>query len=237
MSDLPCLLNLSNLKILAVGAGKTGKRKVKTLLSNGASNLLWLDPAITNSGVLLFLEQLSSQQQQDFSDSVVFEHRSLVLSDLVGHNIVFACTDSKDINDIISHECKSHNILCNNVTSPEKSSFTLPAVGSCEGLSISVSTNGASPALAAHIRTVIVTDVLPQYVIFNKFLAAIRTPILQLDLDPSKNAMIFKQLVASPICVLINEDKVDKVHSALHNILPREIYPIAIQLINELMQK
>ena len=58
---------------------------------------------------------------------------------------------------------KSRALLCNVVDVPELCSFILPAVHRHEPIAVAVSTGGASPALAQHLRDQIATVVRPEH--------------------------------------------------------------------------
>ena len=67
------------------------------------------------------------------------------------------------MNRRVFRDAESRALLCNVVDVPELCSFILPAVHRHEPIAVAVSTGGASPALAQHLRDQIATVVRPEH--------------------------------------------------------------------------
>ena len=83
--------------------------------------------------------------------------------DLDGKFLVVAATATTSVNRRVFRDAESRALLCNVVDVPELCSFILPAVHRHEPIAVAVSTGGASPALAQHLRDQIATVVRPEH--------------------------------------------------------------------------
>jgi siroheme synthase-like protein len=84
-------------------------------------------------------------------------------ADLDGKFLVVAATATTSVNRRVFRDAESRALLCNVVDVPELCSFILPAVHRHEPIAVAVSTGGASPALAQHLRDQIATVVRPEH--------------------------------------------------------------------------
>ena len=125
MNFLPISINITNKKILIIGAGKVAARKVKHLL-----------PFTTNITVV----------SPDISDDMKsFSEVELILSAydkkyLEGAFLVYACTDNTAVNDQIILEAEDAGVLCNRVDKGEASHFHSPAIIETEDMVVAINT-------------------------------------------------------------------------------------------------
>ena len=95
-------------------------------------------------------------------------------ADLEGKFLVVAATNVNEVNRRVFREAEAHSLLCNVADVPDLCSFILPAVHRHEPIAIAVSTGGASPALAQHLRDQIATVVRPEHAELAHRLRALR---------------------------------------------------------------
>ncbi|GAB4209559.1 MAG: hypothetical protein OHK0022_40810 [Roseiflexaceae bacterium] len=137
----PITLNrLRDAPVLVVGGGPVGERKVRGLLAVAAAVRL-ISPEAT--------AQLRAWSE---AGRLHWEQRGYAPGDLAGARLVFAATGDRATNAQVARDAAAAGLLCNQADDPEGSDFHLPAVHRTNGLTIAVSTSGASPARAAHIR-------------------------------------------------------------------------------------
>jgi siroheme synthase-like protein len=77
------------------------------------------------------------------------------------YSVVFACTDSREVNRLIGTEARRRNIPVVVADRQEESTFFTPATMRDGDLAIAISTGGASPALARLIRERVAAAVGP----------------------------------------------------------------------------
>jgi siroheme synthase-like protein len=136
---LPLAIKLSGKPVLVVGAGRIGTGKAALLVDAGAR--------VT----MIAREQLAPLP----ADLAAYEARDYRHGDLKGYALVVVATGDPDVNDRIVDEAREEGIWLNVVDDPARSDFYFTAVHRDGEVLVSVSTEGASPALAQVIRTLI----------------------------------------------------------------------------------
>lgn len=132
----PVVLDLAHRRVLVVGAGEVGARKVSQLVVAGAQ------VSVIAKEVLVKLP--------DGVESV--ERRAYETGDLDSVFLVVVATNDDEVNDRIVEEAEGRNVLVNVVDDPRRSNFFFTAVYRDGDVIVSVSTSGASPALAQWVR-------------------------------------------------------------------------------------
>ena len=132
MTHFPLFLNLRGRRVLLVGCGKVGRRKLVKLLAAGALVTV-VDPVAHPS---------------TDADWLMDEFRE---AQLEGMELAFACA-APDVNRRVVAECRRRGIWVNAASEPETGDFILPAVFEFDGLQIAVSTGGADPARARDVK-------------------------------------------------------------------------------------
>jgi len=80
------------------------------------------------------------------------EKRAYKNKDIDGYAIVIVAVDDIPLQAEIFQESKKYNCLCNSVDSVDYCDFIFPSYIKKDDLTIAVSTSGASPAMAKHLR-------------------------------------------------------------------------------------
>ncbi|MFR8415185.1 MAG: bifunctional precorrin-2 dehydrogenase/sirohydrochlorin ferrochelatase [Hominilimicola sp.] len=132
----PIMLNIRGRKCTVAGGGNVAERKVKTLLKYGA-DVTAVSPFF-----------------KDGFPNVKRLEKEYSSSDIENSFLVIAATDNKEVNQTIYNDAKKRNILVSLSDDTEHSDFILPSSKNYDDITISVSTNGKSPALAKKIRQI-----------------------------------------------------------------------------------
>ncbi len=151
-------LDLTGRSVLVVGGGPVALEKVEGLLAAGA------DVTVVAPEVVPELAHLN----------LTLDRRTYHTADLAGRFLVVAATSTRAVNQRVFADAESRSILCNVVDVPDLCSFILPAVHRHEPIAIAVSTGGASPALAQHLRDQIAAVVRPEHAELAHRLRALR---------------------------------------------------------------
>lgn len=141
----PLVVDLRDRRVVVIGAGRVSAQKVTPLLAAGARITIITEEV---------LEPVSSALE-----SLVI--RPYEYGDLEGAFLAVSATGDKEVNDRIVAEAGERNILLNVVDDAARSNFFFTAVHRDGDVVVSVSTEGASPALAQWVRDV-VARVLPK---------------------------------------------------------------------------
>ena len=140
MGYYPVMLDLHGRPVLVVGGGPVAERKVEGLLAAGA-RITIVSPALTFA-----LAGLAAEGR------VRHEPRRYRPGDLAGFSLVFVATADAALNGLVAREGRCRGVWVNAADDPAHCDFILPAVLRRGPVTVSVATDGASPALASVIR-------------------------------------------------------------------------------------
>jgi len=163
----PIFLNLRGKLCTVVGGGEVATRKASALLNAGALVRLVAPhrcPALSS----LFRHP-----------GMTFISRDYRPGDLQRSTLVFAATDDPEVNAAVAREAESRGIPVNVADDPAHCTFFLPAVVNREPICIAISTSGASPALARHLKDRIAEAVPSEYQDLARLLGRLRSEVLQ----------------------------------------------------------
>jgi siroheme synthase-like protein len=144
--DYPVFLDLSDVPVLLVGGGAVATRKLEGLIAAGAR-------------VTVVAPVICDAVRAMPADLVV---RSYVADDIAQHQLVMTATDDPEVNAKVARDARAAGVFVNSADDPVNCSFILPAVHRQGAVIAAVSTGGASPALAQHLRSRIAEIVTPQ---------------------------------------------------------------------------
>src|SRR5262249_39315149 len=112
-----------------------------------------------------------------------------------GYFLVIAATDSQAVNRAVYEEAKESGALANAVDDPDFCSFYAPAVVARGDFQIAISTGGASPALAQHVRRELEEKYGPEYGSWTAWLGRTRA-LLRRALPPGEQRKQWLHLLA-----------------------------------------
>ena len=138
----PVFLDLADIPVLVVGAGPIGVRKVEALQRAGAR-------------VRVVATALDEALERDRYDDV--RERPFQTDDLDGMRLVITATGDADVDAAVSAAARARGIWTNAADQPVDCEFILPAIARSGRVTVAVSTDGASPALAKALRDRIAT--------------------------------------------------------------------------------
>lgn len=224
MRYYPMFVSLEGRECLVVGAGQVGRRKIETLNSCGAGQVLVVDRSEPDADMGRLLQR----------PGIVFERREFRETDLEDKFLVIASTSSEEVNWRISRLCAARGILCNIVDQPEKCSFIVPAVVSQGDLTVAISTGGASPALAKRIRKDLEDAFGEQYGRLLIIMGRLRPLMLGLKLSTAANTAVFRALIGSTLLDVLAGPDADAAAKVLAEILPKDLHPKIPELLDGL---
>ncbi len=134
--DYPIVLDLDGVAVLVIGGGTVALRKIEGLLAARA-DITVVAPAIGDAIRALPVRLVT---------------RAYEPGDLDGAHLVITAADDVAVNAAVAADAKRRGTLVNSADDPGNCTFTLPAVARDGVVTVAVSTGGASPALASHLR-------------------------------------------------------------------------------------
>lgn len=193
-----------------VGGGEVGCRKVKGLLGSGAVVQVVsreLDPELEKMRGAGEIEYLGPDYSPEHLDGV---------------SLAYAASGDSGLNEQIGRDAEKKGIWVNVVDDPDLCSFTVPASISRGDLTISVSTNGRSPALSAAIRKRLEKEFGDEYSSFLKLMGLVRNKVLSEGRASNENRLLFRRLVDSRLLDALASSDYDRADSILIEFLGPE---------------
>ncbi len=140
MAYFPAFLKLDNKKILIVGGGYIAYEKLEHLLD------------FTSDISVVSLDFSNDMMELIERNSLHVEKRGYEKGDIKDFAVVIVAVDDIPLQGEIFNESKQYNCLCNSVDSVDYCDFIFPSYVKKDDLTIAISTSGASPAMAKHLR-------------------------------------------------------------------------------------
>jgi len=144
-------VRLRDRSVVVLGGGPVAERRIASLLDEGA-RVTVVSPQVT-----VEIEQWAA------TGRIRLERRRYVNGDLRGARTAFAATGDADANRVARAEADARGIWLNVADEPSLCDFFVPAVVRRGHLTVAVSTDGASPALAARLRDQLEQELGPEY--------------------------------------------------------------------------
>jgi precorrin-2 dehydrogenase/sirohydrochlorin ferrochelatase len=211
MSLYPVNMDVHGVLCLIIGGGSVASRKVDSLLSCGAE-IRVISPGVCARIAGLAKDGLLEWQQREYNKG-----------DLAGAQLVFAATDSPEIQKQVVAEATAAAILVNVIDMPEACTFQVPASFRQGELLLTVATGGGSPALAARIRRDLEASYGPEYGLLVAMMADLRKEIVGSSDSHADHKRIFEKLLDSDILECFRQQQWDELSTLLQKILPGEI--------------
>lgn len=203
----PVCLQLTDKLCVVVGGGGVAERKVKEVLSQHGRVRL-ISPEVTP-----FLQQLV--------DDALIEWfpRGYSKSDLAGAFLVFAATSNRSVQDKVVEDAREENLLVNVADQPEACDFHVPASIHRGELTIAISTNGKSPAMAAMVRKRLEQQIGEEFGVLVELIAEVRKQVLAGTANQKDKRILFQKILDDDILGWIEQGQWDKVEAHIQKVL------------------
>ncbi|MFZ5450840.1 MAG: precorrin-2 dehydrogenase/sirohydrochlorin ferrochelatase family protein [Thermodesulfobacteriota bacterium] len=221
MQTYPLFALIADRPCLVVGGGAVGERKVQDLLAAGA-RVTVVSPELTPGLAALAAQGEIRYLADDFQEEQV-----------KGMALVIGATDDMEVNAKVSAAAQALGVMVNIVDQPHLCTFIVPAQVRRGDLTLAISTGGASPALARKLREELEGHFGPEYGPYLALLQAVRTRLLAARRGDPKNAVLFKQLVDSPLLSALSRKDLQEVRRILQEILGQVLDAAALEEILE----
>lgn len=202
----PILLNLKGKKVVVVGGGAVAYQKLKTLEGTKATITI-ISPTINDEVERWLLKHDSTWICKQFE-----------VNDIEEADLIIAATNDPKINDTIRHHAKKGQLVLQ-VDDAKKGDFIVPAVVRRGKLSISISTDGASPSLTRKIKKDIDEQFDVRFGEYVDFLDEARKFILNKVKDRTLKRKCLKKLLDSKFYDLTMDKKYDERNEYLQQLI------------------
>ena len=204
----PILLNIQDKKCLVVGGGNVAWRKVCSLKDAGARVTVVSPEFCPEMEKEIGIERIQQKYEEGFLNEVL---------------VVIASTDDEEVNKKVYYDAVKRGILVNVVDRPEFCSFIVPATISRGDLNISISTGGASPALARNIRENLEKQFGDEYGEFAKLLSETRRKILSEISNESIRRDILQRIAGLDMLEIIKQKGIAEAKKKILRIISEKI--------------
>ncbi len=159
---LPLFFDAGSGTSIVVGGGKVALRKIETLMEYGCHIKVVAKEAIPEI------------QCMAREGKIHLSLREASVQDLEGAVLVIVATDDHPTNRLLSSWARERGVLCNVVDSPDLCNVIFPAVFRTGRITLAVSTEGGSPALAAKLRDTLAREMKPAWAIAAEIIREVR---------------------------------------------------------------
>ena len=207
----PVSLNLAGKLCVVVGGGKVASRKVRGLL-NSKARIRIVSPELN-----YILEVLVGRE------AIEWRAKCFDAKDLDGAFLVFAATDNPLVQAEIVKAARARELLLNVADGPELCDFQVPAVLRRGDLSISVATNGKTPAVSALVRRRLEEVIGEEYALLTTLMGTIRDQVLGLATSDAEKKILFQKILQGDILLWLRERQWQKVQAHLESVIGRPL--------------
>ncbi|REE69518.1 precorrin-2 dehydrogenase [Paenibacillus taihuensis] len=176
------MVKLKGRRCVVVGGGAVAVRKVRGLLEGGADEVVVIAPIITEELKVLANAECIGLVQREYKEQ-----------DLHGAFLLFAATDSREVNERIAVFGEREGVLVNVADAGETGDFVTPATVRQGELLLTVTTGGASPALTARLRRRLAEQYGPAYQELVERLRLLRVHVQAHVKDEARRTILLRQ--------------------------------------------
>lgn len=139
----PLYVDLQGKKIVIVGGGSIGCRRVKTL--TGFSDKI----IVVSSEVLPVIDLYIKEKK------VIWYKKDFEFNDIKDADIVIAATDNRKVNNKIYEYCRENKIIVNNASDQNQCDFQFPAILEHENIVMGFNSGGADHKKVSRFRKMV----------------------------------------------------------------------------------
>ncbi|BAC13613.1 uroporphyrin-III C-methyltransferase (siroheme synthase) [Oceanobacillus iheyensis HTE831] len=183
MAFTPLMIDLSDRHVVIVGGGKVALRRAKTLLENNAVVTV-ISPKAVEAIVYLWQE-----------GQLLWKEKVIEATDLKDAFLIIVATNNPIVNQHVINWAPKESLI-NAAAEVEKGNVAFPTYFRRGHLSVSVSTNGASPQFAVKMKEELERLYPEDYGDYIHFLSECRQLIKKSLLDKFQQKLLLKELLS-----------------------------------------
>ena len=184
----PVMLDVTERPIVIVGGGAVAARKVRTLLDAGATRIRVVAPTF----------------HEELSPAVERVRAAYEPSHIAGASLVFAATDSAEVNDRVARDARAAGALVNRLDEGDPPGDFVTPAGWRQG-QVLLAVSAGSPALSVAIRDDLVAQLDDRYLRMADVMTELRPRVRDSGVEPDQRAAIFRELAGDDACDVLME--------------------------------
>lgn len=183
MPLIPLMIDISNKKVFVIGGGNVAERRVDTLVDY-AKDIHVISPTIT--------ENLKDMVQRS---AIKWSEKLFEINDIQQADFIVVATNSASTNQCVLQHKPSHAMI-NMAGAATSGDVVFPSILRRGKLTLSISTNGASPALTAQILAEFQQQFTSRYEVYVDFLYECRQRVKRSSLSSLEKQRFLKSILA-----------------------------------------
>lgn len=187
MADFPLFIKMDGRKVMVIGGGSVGLRKIRILMDYGA------DIRIISGEVRDELRMLAEAGRLEWQEENLTENH---LSELDEAFLVICASNDETVNAMAADYCQGRHILVDCAKPGENSDCVFPSVVRRGNVVVGISTSGGVPALTRHLREKIEAVIPEWYDDFERALRDKRRQLKRSDLSQAEKRQSLRQWIA-----------------------------------------
>jgi siroheme synthase-like protein len=180
----PLFADLRGRRCAVVGGGAVATEKARKLADHGAL-LRVVAPEVTGELAAILAGEGAEHRQRGYRPG-----------DLEGCLLAVAATDRPEVNRAVAEEAGARGILVDVVDDPAAGTFIVPSLVRRGELAVAISTGGASPVVAAHLRRRVEAAVGPEWEAVVGALGALRAELKERYPAPAERRAAVERLLS-----------------------------------------
>lgn len=205
-------LNISGKLCVVIGGGRVAERKIQGILA-GSGSVRVVSPVITNT-----LYDLASQKV------IEWREKPYSVTDLEGAFLVFAATDSHQVQGAVLQDAHAAGLLANIADNPAACDFQVPASIRRGDLTLSVATQGKSPAVAAMVKRRLEHDFGEEYAQLTVLASLLRDRVLAEDaLSHDEKKILFQKILHDDMVDWLRDRHWDRIQQHLERVFGQPV--------------
>ncbi|MCI1822128.1 MAG: bifunctional precorrin-2 dehydrogenase/sirohydrochlorin ferrochelatase [Megasphaera sp.] len=205
----PINIRLDNVPCAVLGGGSIALQKIQSLLAASADVTI-ISPKVTKD-----IEQLITESD------LHWRRKKYEIGDEKGFTLLICATDDIVANQLAAEEAQRQHILVNVCDTPALCTFTLPAVVKQGDLTITISTNGTSPALARWMRIILTEEYGPVYGHWLTRLSLLRKEVQQTFLSSRDRQNFWQHALTDEVMELVRQEKLEEAEEQIRHAISR----------------
>ncbi|OHB86083.1 MAG: siroheme synthase [Planctomycetes bacterium RIFCSPHIGHO2_02_FULL_40_12] len=200
----PIYLDVKGKRCVIVGGGKVAYRKVCSLKESGADVIVVSPDICSEMADVEGITLIKTKYEEKF---------------LRGALLVIAATDNEAVNEKVALDAGKRNLIVNVVDHPELCSFIVPSTINRGDLCISISTGGASPAVAKSIREKLEDVFGSEYEEYLNLLTKMRSIAMSDIKNSAKRRKVLRRLAEKDILDIVKNKGVMEAEARMRKIM------------------
>ncbi len=202
----PINLNVEDKICVVLGGGHVAFRKICGLIEANARIILIAPEICSDIKNLVDINQVE-WRQQNYS------------SGCIPNGFIFiAATNDEEVNKLAAMEAAKKNMLVNQVTN-KSANFTIPSVIRQGNLTLTISTEGLSPALSKYIRLYLENQFNENFAIWLERLSKIRDEVKNKIKTVQEREQFWRNVMSDENFLLVQSGELDKAEVNICNAL------------------